>query len=43
MQLFPGSDYQLIDLIEKIMRYSPDKRLNAGQALCHPYFDELRD
>jgi serine/threonine protein kinase len=43
MQLFPRSDPQLIDLIEKIVKYAPEKRLTAEQALCHPYFNEIRE
>ncbi len=25
------------------MQYSPNKRITAGEALLHEYFDELRD
>jgi len=32
-----------IDLIERIVRYSPEKRLTAAEALAHQYFDELRN
>lgn len=31
-----------IDLISKILVYSPEKRLTSLEALMHPYFDELR-
>ena len=32
---------ELIDLLEKIIIYNPDKRLTAEQCLQHPAFDEL--
>ncbi len=43
MQLFPETDLVFIDLIEKIVRYSPEKRLTAAEALAHQYFDDLRN
>ena len=43
MQLFSGSDPFLIDLTEKLVRYAPERRLTAAEALAHPYFDDLRD
>jgi glycogen synthase kinase 3 beta len=39
----PNTDPLFIDLISKTLTYSPKERLNAVQALCHPYFDELRN
>ena len=36
-------DDKLIDFVLKLMVYSPKKRLNAIEAMAHPYFDELRD
>lgn len=33
----------LIDLVTKIMEYSPQRRISAAEALKHPYFDELRE
>lgn len=36
------TDPLLVDLITKIMQYSPKRRVTAFEALCHPYFDELR-
>lgn len=36
-------DPQLLDLIQKVMRYNPNERFTPFQALAHPYFDELRD
>ena len=32
-----------IDLIEKMLVYSPVKRITAMKALCHPFFDELKN
>lgn len=31
-----------IDLISKVLVYSPAERLKPAQALAHPYFNELR-
>lgn len=36
-------DNFLIDLVEKMLQYSPVKRLTASQAMMHPFFDELRN
>ena len=33
----------LIDLISHLLCWDPKKRMNAAEALCHPYFDELRE
>ena len=32
-----------LDLISKLLIYEPDKRLTPLQAICHPFFDELKD
>ena len=37
------TDVMLVDLISKVMEYSPFKRLTPFEAMCHPYFDDLRD
>lgn len=42
-KLFPDVDRALIDLINKIMRYSPNMRLTAVEVLAHQYFDDIRD
>jgi len=34
---------EFIDLISKLLVYEPKLRLTPLQALCHPFFDELRD
>jgi serine/threonine protein kinase len=34
---------EAIDLISKLLVYTPDKRLTPLQSCCHPFFDELRD
>ncbi|KAJ2454201.1 glycogen synthase kinase 3 [Coemansia sp. RSA 2336] len=34
---------EAIDLITKLLDYTPTKRLSAIQAMTHPFFDELRD
>eukprot|EP00879_Flechtneria_rotunda_P002288 GHRR01002481.1.p1 GENE.GHRR01002481.1~~GHRR01002481.1.p1 ORF type:complete len:428 (+),score=129.87 GHRR01002481.1:111-1394(+) len=32
-----------IDLVSRLLQYSPQKRFTAHQAMTHPFFDELRD
>jgi len=32
-----------IDLVSKLLQYSPSQRTTAIAALCHPFFDELRN
>ena len=34
---------EAIDLVAALLEYDPSKRLNALEALAHPFFDELRD
>jgi glycogen synthase kinase 3 beta len=36
-------DPTLVDLVNKIMQYSPSKRLTASEAMMHEYFDDLRN
>lgn len=36
------TDPILIDLISKLLTYSPNDRLKPNQAILHPYFDEIR-
>jgi len=32
-----------IDLVSKLLRYDPKTRIDPFEALCHPFFDEIRD
>lgn len=32
-----------VDLISKLLVYSPVQRIDALSAMTHPFFDELRD
>ena len=43
MQVLKTEDPLLVDLVKKMMEYSPYKRITAAQALQHPYFEELKD
>jgi len=36
------TDRLAIDLVSKLLVYSPNQRLTAAQALAHPFFHELR-
>ncbi|KAL7721589.1 Cyclin-dependent kinase 2 [Entamoeba marina] len=39
--IFPIDDNKGIDLLKKMFCYSPSKRINAKEALKHPFFDSL--
>jgi len=42
-RLVPHADPDLVELMKKLIRYDPDERVLARQALKDPYFRELRD
>lgn len=42
-QVFRKADNNAIDLISKLLEYTPTQRLSAIEAMGHPFFDELRD
>jgi len=39
----PRTSPDAIDLISKLLEYTPGARLTAVEAMCHPFFDELRE
>jgi glycogen synthase kinase 3 beta len=42
-QVFRRAPHEAIDLISALLEYTPTQRLRAVEAMCHPFFDELRD
>lgn len=42
-KVFRKADGNAIDLIAKLLEYTPTERLGAIDAMVHPFFDELRD
>jgi len=42
-QVFRKADAHAIDLISKLLEYTPTQRLSAIEAMVHPFFNELRD
>jgi len=32
---------EAIDLLEKMLQYSPKERITAAEAMCHPFFEDL--
>ena len=42
-QVFRKADPNAIDLISRLLEYTPTQRLSAIDAMVHPFFDELRD
>jgi glycogen synthase kinase 3 beta len=43
IQVFRKADPNAIDLIARLLEYTPTQRLSAIDAMVHPFFDELRD
>jgi serine/threonine protein kinase len=43
VKVFRKADSNAIDLISKLLEYTPTQRLSAIDAMVHPFFDELRD
>lgn len=39
----PRTPADAIDLISSLLQYTPQSRLTAVEAMCHPFFDELRE
>jgi len=42
-QLIPNANPQAIDLLEKMLTFSPTRRITVDEALCHPYLAHLHD
>lgn len=42
-KVFKKADSDAIDLIARLLEYTPTERLAAVDAMVHPFFDELRD
>lgn len=41
--LLKTQNANLIDLIDKMLTYSPNSRLSPAEAIMHPFFDCLRN
>lgn len=42
-KVFRKADANALDLIARLLEYTPTERLGAIDAMVHPFFDELRD
>jgi glycogen synthase kinase 3 beta len=42
-KVFRKASPDAIDLISALLEYTPTQRLSAIEAMCQPFFDELRD
>ncbi|KAI9751384.1 MAG: regulator of ime2 [Lichina confinis] len=42
-KVFRRAPNDAVDLISRLLEYTPTQRLSAIEALVHPFFDELRD
>ncbi|MCQ8811840.1 hypothetical protein NQU36_28275, partial [Escherichia coli] len=38
----PRTPSEAIDLVSKLLEYTPEARLSAVESMIHPFFDELR-
>ncbi len=41
--MFPDASHLAIDLMEKMLQFSPEKRITVEQALAHPYLAQMHD
>jgi len=39
--LVPTLDANGVDLLQRMLRYAPEKRITAEQALAHPFFHDM--
>ncbi len=42
-RLFPHSDKNALDLLERLLTFDPNKRINVNEALTHPYLQQHHD
>jgi glycogen synthase kinase 3 beta len=42
-KVFRKADPAALDLIARLLEYTPTQRLSAIEAMVHPFFDEIRD
>lgn len=42
-KIFPNASPEALDLLEKMLKFDPNERLSASEALRHPYFKEYHD
>ncbi len=40
-ELFPNAPDDALDLLDKMLKFDPDKRITVEQAMKHKYFDDL--
>lgn len=40
-EIFPNAHDEALDLLEKMLKFDPDKRITVEQAMKHKYFDDI--
>ncbi|KAG0744119.1 hypothetical protein G6F57_009802 [Rhizopus arrhizus] len=41
--IFTTATPEAVDLLERMLQYHPQRRISPIEALCHPFFDAIRD
>lgn len=42
-RLYPDGDPQALDLLDRLLTFDPNNRINVGDALAHPYLKQYFD
>ncbi|KAL0079683.1 kinase-like domain-containing protein [Phycomyces blakesleeanus] len=42
-KIFSSATIEAVDLLSRLLQYHPQRRISAIEALCHPFFDPIRD
>jgi len=42
-RLYPHSDKNALDLLERLLTFDPNKRIDVNEALAHPYLQQHHD
>ncbi len=40
--MYPAADVQAIHLLMSMLRFNPEQRITAAEAVEHPYFNEIK-
>lgn len=43
LRMYPSADPRALDLLDKMLTFNPNKRINIEDALAHPYLEQYYD